>query len=78
MVATKGDLLIIITNGSKDLVGKVAVFDSDEINSFQIPVPYISTQRKQIQKYRDTLIESKKLRKEANDNVNNTNEFLET
>lgn len=126
----KGDFLITRTNGSKDLVGKAAVFDSDdtytyasyliryrfdtdmvlpeyvnilfmtplvreqiavmrrqgggqynlnsdEINSIQIPVPDIPTQKKVIQLYQDSLIETKKLRKEANDSVNNANEYLE-
>lgn len=128
----KGDFLITRTNGSKDLVGKAAVFDSDgtytyasyliryrfdtdivlpeyvnilfmtplvreqiavmrrqgggqynlnsdEINSIQIPVPSdILTQRKVIQLYQDSLIESKKLREQANDSVNNADEYIET
>lgn len=127
----RGDLLITRTNGSKDLVGKAAIFDSDdtytyasyliryrfdthialpeyvnimfmtplvreqiavmrrqgggqynlnsdEINSIQIPVPDIPTQRKVIQMYQDSLIESKKLRKQASDSINNADEYIET
>lgn len=127
----KGDFLITRTNGSKNLVGKTAVFDSDdtytyasyliryrfdtdivlpeyvniifmiplvreqiavmrrqgggqynlnsdEINSIQIPVPDIPTQRRVIQLYQDSLMESKKLRKQANDSVNNADKYLET
>ncbi len=127
----KGDFLITRTNGSKDLVGKAAVFESDdtytyasyliryrfdtdivlpdyvniifmtplvreqiavmrrqgggqynlnsdEINSIQIPVPDIPAQRKVIQLYQDSLIESKRLRKQANNSVNTADEYLET
>ena len=53
--------------------------NSDEINSIQIPVPPdILTQRKVIQLYQDSLIESKKLREQANDSVNNADEYIET
>ena len=127
----KGDFLITRTNGSKDLVGKAAVFNadeiytyasyliryrfdteivlpeyvnilfmtpivreqiavmrrqgggqynlnSDEINSIKIPVPDIPMQRKVIQLYQDSLTELKKLKKQANDNVNNAHKFVET
>lgn len=127
----KGDFLITRTNGSKDLVGKAAVFDSnniytyasyliryrfntdivfpeyvnilfmtplvreqiavmrrqgggqynlnsDEINSIKIPVPDIPTQRKIIQLYQDSLTESKKLRKQANDSINEADEYINT
>ena len=127
----KGDFLIVRTNGSKDLVGKTAVFNSDdtytyasyliryrfntdvvlpeyvnimfmtslvreqiavmkrqgggqynlnsdEINSIQIPIPNITTQRKIIHMYQYSLIKSKKFREQANDSVNNADKYLET
>jgi type I restriction enzyme S subunit len=126
----KGDFLITRTNGSKDLVGKAAVFNSDdtytyasyliryrfdtdivlpeyvniifmtplvreqiavlrrqgggqynlnsdEVNSIQIPVPDIPTQRKIIQLYEDSLMEAKRLRKQANDIANSAEEYFE-
>ncbi|MCL2717639.1 MAG: restriction endonuclease subunit S [Lachnospiraceae bacterium] len=127
----KGDFLITRTNGSKHLVGKAAVFDSndiytyasyliryrfdteivlpeyvsimfmtpivreqiavlrrqsggqynlnsDEINSIRIPVPAdIQVQRDIIQRFQDSLAESKKFKKQANDTINNANEYLE-
>lgn len=125
----KGDFLITRTNGSKDLVGKAAVFDSDdiytyasyliryrfdtnivlpeyvniifmtplvreqiavlrrqgggqynlnsdEINSIQIPVPDIPTQKRIIQQYNDSLNDVKRLRAQAMDSIVTADKYI--
>jgi type I restriction enzyme S subunit len=63
---------------SRQVCGQCNI-NSDEINSIKIPVPTdIQVQRNIIQLFQDSLGKSKKLKEQANDTINNANEYLET